>query len=41
VETICNIRLRIHRDGQSIRKTAKELGVSRNTVREVLRSQQR
>jgi transposase len=40
VETIRKIRLRIHRDGQSIRKTAKELGVSRNTVRKVVRSQQ-
>jgi Mor family transcriptional regulator len=39
VETICNIRLRIHRNGQSIRKTAKELRVSRNTVCKVLRSQ--
>ena len=40
VETIRKIRLAIHRDGKSIRKTAKELRVSRNTVRKAVRSQQ-
>ena len=40
VETIRKIRLAIHRDGKSIRKTAKELRVSRNTVRKVVRSEQ-
>jgi hypothetical protein len=40
VETIRKIRLWIHRDGKSIRKTAKELRVSRNTVRKVVRSEQ-
>jgi hypothetical protein len=39
VETIRKIRLAIHRDGKSIRKTAKELRVSRNTVRKVVRCQ--
>jgi hypothetical protein len=32
VETIRKIRLSIHRDGKSIRQTAKELRVSRNTA---------
>ena len=40
VETIRKIRLSIHRDGKSIRKTAKELRVSRNTVRKAVRSEQ-
>ncbi|MFO7708256.1 MAG: hypothetical protein R6V84_08785 [Desulfobacterales bacterium] len=40
VETIRKIRLWIHRDGKSIRKTTKELRVSRNTVRKAVRSQQ-
>jgi transposase len=40
VETIRKIRLMIQRDGKSIRHTAKELGISRNTVRKVVRSQQ-
>jgi transposase len=40
VETIRKIRLLIQRDGNSIRNTAKELGISRNTVRKALRTQQ-
>jgi len=40
VETIRKIRLAIHRDGKSIRKTAKDLCLSRNTVRKVIRSDQ-
>jgi transposase len=40
VETIRKIRLWIHRDGKSIRQTAKELRISRNTVRKAVRSQQ-
>ena len=40
VETIRKIRLSIHRDGKSIRQTAKELRISRNTVRKAVRSQQ-
>ena len=40
METIRKIRLMIQRDGKSIRHTAKELGISRNTVRKVVRSQQ-
>ncbi len=40
VETIRKIRLLIQRDGNSIRSTAKELGIARNTVRRALRSQQ-
>lgn len=40
VETIRKIRLLIHRDGDSIRHTAEELGISRNTVRKAIRSQQ-
>jgi len=40
VETIGKIRLLVHRDGQSIRKTAKDLRLSRNTVRKALRSEQ-
>jgi len=39
VETIRKIRLLIQRDGNSIRNTAKELGISRNTVRKAVRSQ--
>jgi transposase len=38
VETIRKIRLALHRDGKSIRKTAKDLCLSRNTVRKVVRS---
>ena len=38
VETIRKIRLSVHRDGKSIRKTAKDLHLSRNTVRKVIRS---
>jgi orotate phosphoribosyltransferase-like protein len=40
VETIRKIWLLIHRDGKSIRQTAKELRLSRNTVRKVVRTQQ-
>ncbi|NQT68196.1 MAG: IS21 family transposase [Desulfobacteraceae bacterium] len=40
VETIRKIRLAVHRDGKSIRKTAKDLNLSRNTVRKVIRSDQ-
>jgi transposase len=40
VETIRKIRLSIHRDNKSIRQTARELRVSRNTVRKAGRSQQ-
>jgi len=40
VETIRKIRLLVQRDGNSIRQTAKKLGISRNTVRKALRSQQ-
>ena len=40
METIRKIRLAIHRDGKSIRKTAKDLCLSRNTVRKIIRSDQ-
>ena len=40
VETIRKIRLSVQRDGRSIRQTAEELGISRNTVRKAIRSQQ-
>jgi Mor family transcriptional regulator len=40
VETIRKIRLSVQRDGRSIRDTAKKLGISRNTVRKAVRSQQ-
>jgi len=40
VETIRKIRLAIHRDGKSIRGTARDLGLSRNTVRKVIRSEE-
>jgi transposase len=40
VETIRKIRLFVHRDGKSLRKTAEDLNLSRNTVRKVIRSQQ-
>ena len=40
METIRKVRLAIHRDGKSIRKTAKDLHLSRNTVRKVIRSDQ-
>ena len=39
VETIRKIRLAAHRDGKSIRQIAKDLRLSRNTVRKVLRSE--
>jgi transposase len=38
VETIRKIRLSVHRDGRSIRQTAKDLHMSRNTVRKAIRS---
>ena len=37
VETIRKIRLCVHRDGKSIRQTAKDLHLSRNTVRKAIR----
>jgi transposase len=40
VETIGKVRIAYHRDGKSIRKTAKDLRLSRNTVRKVVRSDQ-
>jgi transposase len=40
VETIRKVRIAYHRDGKSIRKTAKDLRLSRNTVRKVVRSDQ-
>jgi transposase len=40
VETIRKIRLAIQRDGKSIHQTARDLKVSRNTVRKVIRSEQ-
>jgi len=40
VETIRKIRLSVHRDGRSLRKTVKDLNLSRNTVRKVIRGQQ-
>jgi transposase len=40
VETIRKVRIAVHRDGKSIRKTAKDLSLSRNTVRKVVRSDQ-
>jgi len=40
VETIRKIRLFVHRDGKSLRKTAEDLNLSRNTVRKVIRSQE-
>jgi transposase len=40
VETIRKIRLSVHRDGKSIRQTAKNLRLSRNTVRKAIRSQE-
>ena len=39
-ETIRKIRLSIHRDDKSIPQTAKDLRVSRNTVRKAVRTQQ-
>ena len=39
VETIRKIRLSVYRDGKSIRRTSKELHLSRNTVRKAIRSQ--
>lgn len=40
VETIRKVRLSFHRDGKSIRHTAKDLQLSRNTIRKVIRSDQ-
>jgi DNA replication protein DnaC/transposase len=40
VETIGKVRIAYHRDGKSIRKVAKDLRLSRNTVRKVVRSEQ-
>ena len=40
VETIRKIRLYVKRDGKSIRQTARELNLSRNTIRKVLRGDQ-
>lgn len=40
VETIRKIRILIQRDNNSIRQTAEDLGISRNTIRRVIRSQQ-
>ena len=40
VETIRKVRLSIHRDGKSIRQTARDFHLSRNTVRKVIRSDQ-
>ena len=38
VETIQKIRLSVHREGKSIRQTAKDLRLSRNTVRKAIRT---
>jgi hypothetical protein len=40
VETIRKIRSSVHRDGKSIRQTARDLRVSRNSLRQVIRAQQ-
>ena len=40
VETIRKIRLSVHRDGKSIRETAKNLNLARNTVRKAIRSEE-
>jgi transposase len=40
VETIRKIRLSVHRDGKSIRETAKDLRLARDTVRKAVRSEQ-
>jgi transposase len=40
VESIRKIRLSIHRENKSIRQTARELRLSRNTVRKAVRSEQ-
>ena len=40
VETIRKIWLSVHRDDKSIRQTSKDLGLSRNTVRKAVRSDQ-
>ena len=40
METIRKIRLSVHRDGKSIRETAKDLRLARNTVRKAVRSEQ-
>ena len=41
VETIRKIRLSVHRDGKSIRQTAEDLRLSRNTVRKAIRTGER
>jgi len=40
VETIRKVRIAVHRDRKSIRETAKNLRMSRNTVRKVIRSRE-
>jgi len=40
VETIRKIRLAVERDGKSLHQTARDLRVSRNTVRKVIRNEQ-
>jgi transposase len=40
VETIRKIRLSVYRDGKSIRQTARDLHLSRNTVRKTIRSEE-
>lgn len=40
METIRKIRLSVMRDGKSIRQTARDLNLSRNTIRKVIRSDQ-
>ena len=40
METIRKVRLAIHRDNKSIRQTAKDLKLSKNTVKKVIRSDQ-
>ena len=40
VETISKIRLKFHRKNESIRGITKEMGMSRNTIRKVLRGNQ-
>jgi len=40
VVTIRKIRLSVHRDCKSLRKTAEDLNLSKNTVRKVIRSQE-
>ena len=40
VETIRKVRLSVHRDGKSIIQTAKDLRLSKNIVKKVIRSDQ-